>query len=460
MVRNPSSTVQGNSNGRLTLAALAEAKCLPVSFLQGIGLRDERGGVVIPYFDAAGNPTHEKRRTALVAKEGSWWPSGVPVESYGDWKLGEANRAGFLIIGEDESDGWASWYHEVPYLGIPGANNAKVLTHEHVACVGTVYVVREPGQSGDTFVPDIVARLRKVRFEGRAFELRMPDGLKDLADLHADDPARFKERLASAVEASTLLDLPPTTTATGSQLVCWQIIRNYFQRRYGKGFRRGEAVYSATERRLIRRQEACAALPPDLIEALARADDAPEFKGGGVNVGALPGFFRKWAGTAWVAFMQALPDEDGAKEGAVELAKEEFTRLVRQALLSEFTLARKIRDPRGLPEVRMELRSAIGWCQAFAKPGPWKTVRSKQLWCRLEERALGLIVLKVALRHEVFKQLHADPRLVEIGPAAFIRRATRYDIGKVGGQEDRPGGKWALVLSDDFVEDLTASFSE
>jgi hypothetical protein len=207
------SPVNGSGNGRLTLAKLAAAKYLSVAFLKGLGLRDERGGVVIPYFDAAGNPTHEKRRTALVAKEGSWWPSGVPVESYGDWKLGEANRAGFLIIGEDESDGWASWYHEVPYLGIPGANNAKVLTHEHVACVGTVYVVREPGQSGDTFVPDIVARLRKVRFEGRAFELRMPDDLKDLADLHADDADRFQDRLRAAVEAATPLDLTAAASA-------------------------------------------------------------------------------------------------------------------------------------------------------------------------------------------------------------------------------------------------------
>jgi hypothetical protein len=237
------------------------------------------------------------------------------------------------------------------------------------------------------------------------------------------------------------------------------VIRDYFRRRYGAGFRSGEAVFSNPERREVRRQEACAALPPDLMPLLGRATDAPQFKGGAVNEAALPGFFKKWAGTGWLAYAGKLPEEDGAPDEAVALAGEEFRRLMRQALFSEFTLARRVYDRHRHPETRVENRSAIGWCEAFAREGPWRTVRSKKLWCKLEGREHGEVMLKVALRHELFGQLKADRRLIDMGPVRFVRRAARYGVGRPGGQQDRPGGQWVFVLSDDFVADLTATFS-
>jgi hypothetical protein len=82
-------------------------------------------------------------------------------------------------------------------------------SREHVACVAKVYIVREPGMGGKTFVRNVVAKLRELGFEGQVCELRMPDELKDLADLHIDDPARFEERLQQAILNSTRLDLSP-----------------------------------------------------------------------------------------------------------------------------------------------------------------------------------------------------------------------------------------------------------
>jgi len=61
----------GKSNGgRLTLTALAEAKRLPVEFLEGLGLYDRPGaGVSIPYYDISGAETLAvKARTALAAQ--------------------------------------------------------------------------------------------------------------------------------------------------------------------------------------------------------------------------------------------------------------------------------------------------------------------------------------------------------------------------------------------------------
>src|SRR6266852_2881917 len=96
----------GKGNCRyLTLVALAEAKRLPPIFLKELGLHDlSAGGVGIPYYDVDGSDIAVKKRTALRAKEGSYWPKDVPLAAYGQWRIGDANKAGFLILVEGESD--------------------------------------------------------------------------------------------------------------------------------------------------------------------------------------------------------------------------------------------------------------------------------------------------------------------------------------------------------------------
>src|SRR5262245_47896355 len=134
-----------SKNCHVTVAALAEAKRLPPDFLRELGLRDlGRGGVAIPYHEATGLEIAIKRRTALQAKDGSYWPSSLSVAAYGQQRLDRARKAGFLILPEGESDCWVLWHHGLPGLGIPGANNAKVLEAEHLECVERLYIVREP----------------------------------------------------------------------------------------------------------------------------------------------------------------------------------------------------------------------------------------------------------------------------------------------------------------------------
>src|SRR4051794_6462161 len=107
-------------NGRpVTLARLAEAKRLPVEFLHRLGVKDlPGGGVGIPYLDETGEEIAVKRRTALKAKDGSFWPKGQPLAAYGLWKLGEAASAGVLNLPEGETNCWALWYNGLPALGI------------------------------------------------------------------------------------------------------------------------------------------------------------------------------------------------------------------------------------------------------------------------------------------------------------------------------------------------------
>ena len=171
---------------------------------------------------------------------------------------------------------------------------------------------------------------------------------------------------------------------------------------------------------------------------------------------ALPGFFKTWASVAWGDLLAELPDEDGAGSDGIALACEEFRRLVRDAMLSEIVIG----DIIGAEGVtRTERRSLIDWCVRFAKPGPWKSIRSKKCWCKSEERGGGEIRLKVAIRHELFAQIKADKRLCEMGSNTFTRRATRYEVG-ASGRDDRPHGRSAVVLADDFVAELTSGVPE
>jgi hypothetical protein len=200
----------------LTVAALAEAKRLPVEFLSDeVGLRELPSGVGIPYHDATGEEIAVKQRTALKATEGSYWPKGKPLAAYGSWRIDAAIRAGFVILVEGESDCWALWHHGLPALGIPGANAVKTLEKEHVEGIATVYVHREPDNGGTIFVEGVRRRLAELGFAGKAFELRMPEEVKDPADLHARDPEGFKTRLEIAIQASTPIALSRAVEGNG-----------------------------------------------------------------------------------------------------------------------------------------------------------------------------------------------------------------------------------------------------
>jgi hypothetical protein len=199
----------GKNGKGLTLAQLAEAKRLPVDFLQGVGLHDlAGGGVGIPYFCPDGARLTVKRRTALQARAGSYWPKGMPLAAYGQERLDRARREGRLFLPEGESDCWALWYHDFPALGLPGSNTAPALEAEHLVGIQDVYVSREPDRGGTAFVQGVARRLAELGYQGRAWELRMPEGIKDPADLHAAGPGAFAGRLAECVRSAAPMALP------------------------------------------------------------------------------------------------------------------------------------------------------------------------------------------------------------------------------------------------------------
>ncbi len=249
---------------------------------------------------------------------------------------------------------------------------------------------------------------------------------------------------------------PATVTGDGQQSGA-QIILAHFRELYAPVFKIGTAIHCG-DGSVMPMGEACALCDSRLIDRLEQATDAARYVGrngepGQVKRTALPGFFKTWAKVAWGDLLRSLPDEDGAELGDRGPAREEFRRLVRDAMLTQVVLGESLKDKgRTQAPSQTERRSLIDWCHKFAKVGPWKSIRSYRCWCKAEI-IRGELLLRVAVRHELFGQLKADRRLCQMGQNTFTRRVEGYGIGRTS-RSDRPEGQSAVVFDAAFLTDL------
>jgi hypothetical protein len=192
-----------------TLANYAEAKGLPVEFLQQLGLRDQNyrkkpAAVRIPYRDTDGEEIAVRYRTALEkSDEGDErfrWRAGDKAHLYGLWRLESIRKSGYVILVEGESDAQTLWYHGIPALGIPGAKNWKPEWSEHLEGIEKIYVVIEPDQGGD-------ALRQKLSASGIRDRLHLVDlgEHKDARGLYLSDQEHFEENLNRALAAAVPL---------------------------------------------------------------------------------------------------------------------------------------------------------------------------------------------------------------------------------------------------------------
>jgi KaiC/GvpD/RAD55 family RecA-like ATPase len=186
----------------LTLAQLAEHKGLPVEFLQSLGWKEESNGrtsVLIPYVHPLTNDVRMRVRTALQAKEGSSWQPGANMYAY-DPDFGiKADRDGYAVICEGETDTATLLYADIPAIGLPGSTMQKTIEAHHVEGLKVIFVVSEPDEAGRKFPKDCAARLKALGYAGRVLPLIMPNGAKDPSALYLTDRARFAERMHAAM---------------------------------------------------------------------------------------------------------------------------------------------------------------------------------------------------------------------------------------------------------------------
>lgn len=206
----------------LDVLELAHAKCIPWQFLFNLGLQSDYryhgySNVKIPYFLADGTQhTKNKVRKAIEGEYKHSWDENTPgdIIPYGLHMLHMAREAGYLTLGEGETDGWANWYNGVPYLGVPGADMQKTLKHLDVSLLPPkVYILLESDQkqklldNGQGFYKNIHQELRKNSYAGEIFciDFKKATGHKDPSDLHIalwkdGKVDRFKEIIHQAME--------------------------------------------------------------------------------------------------------------------------------------------------------------------------------------------------------------------------------------------------------------------
>jgi len=163
-----------------TLEAYAASKNLPVEFLTSdeVTLEDgtfyvkelgkEIAAVEIPYADRDGELLTNRYRIAVGGDDKFRWEKGSTTTLYGLHKLEEAEKTGYVLLVEGESDCHVAWYRGLPAVGVPGVDNWRNEWAEHLNGIPKIFVVIEPDEAGKKLWRTLVGcnalagRLRKV----------------------------------------------------------------------------------------------------------------------------------------------------------------------------------------------------------------------------------------------------------------------------------------------------------
>jgi hypothetical protein len=185
-----------------TLKNYAAYVGLPVEHLEALSLeqyyRLGKPAVRMPYLDEAGEEVLLVRsRVSLTGKPKILTRKGDKHRLYGLWKLEEAREAGYAVLVEGESDAQTLWFHDVPGVGIPGANGWKAEWAPDLEGIDHLYFVVED-EAGEQCWRKL-AETQEIRDRLYRVELK---GVKDVCELHKRDPDRFEERLREALEAA------------------------------------------------------------------------------------------------------------------------------------------------------------------------------------------------------------------------------------------------------------------
>jgi len=199
-VDTPLSTVVNGVN----LAALAEAKHLPVNFIKSLGVGDFKysgqPAVRIPFYAEDGTEAGVRFRLALTAEAGARfrWRRGDHAMPYGLNRLEQISKAGWVLILEGETDCWTCWFHGIPAIGAPGKSIWPPAWGDYLKGL-EVYVWQEP--EAEDFTLRVLASAPNLRF------IRAPDGIKDISEAHIQgiDIPELIEKLKTKAESGQAL---------------------------------------------------------------------------------------------------------------------------------------------------------------------------------------------------------------------------------------------------------------
>jgi len=152
------------------------------------------------YVDENGEELAARFRLALRDDDGQRfaWRKGSKPQLYGQQRLREAREKGFVFLVEGESDAHTLWLHELPAVGIPGAQSwREVRDAPLLDGIEAVYLVVEPDGGGDALFRSL--QRSRIRERVRIVSLRPH---KDISDLYLADREAFRANLDKAVAAA------------------------------------------------------------------------------------------------------------------------------------------------------------------------------------------------------------------------------------------------------------------
>lgn len=186
----------------LTLARYAAAKKLPVEFLSKCGLRQVHlsgtPAVAMPYFNADESERAVRFRIAMDKDQERFrWRNGSKPCLYGLGRMSEFSGKKYIFVPEGESDAQTLWFHDIPALGLPGANSWREEWADALEDFERIYVPIESDQGGEA----VLRWLAKSRIRDRARLVKL-EGAKDISALYLADPSHFLDALKAAAKAA------------------------------------------------------------------------------------------------------------------------------------------------------------------------------------------------------------------------------------------------------------------
>jgi RecA-family ATPase/DNA-binding transcriptional ArsR family regulator len=168
----------------MRLSEYIKEKALPLGFLtEQLGLREENGRLLIPYYHADGSEYRVRYRQG----DRRWWSDGDELIPYGLW-LYAYDSGEMIFLCEGESDTQTLWHHGFPALGIPGASTYKPEWTDYVRRFRKIYLVPDTDQAGETFTKKTIQGLREAGYLNEVFIVHLPNGVKDVNELHKKEP--------------------------------------------------------------------------------------------------------------------------------------------------------------------------------------------------------------------------------------------------------------------------------
>jgi putative DNA primase/helicase len=192
---------KASSVAGLTLAEYAAAKHLSVAFLKRLGLREcylsGTPAVAIPYRNADGEELGVRFRLSMNGDVRFRWRKGSKTCPYGLWQLSKFSEKKYIFIPEGESDSQTLWFHDIPALGLPGANSWKEEWAEALDGFERIYVAIEPDKGGEAVRRWLATS--KIRDRVRLVKL---EDVKDVSELYLADRQGFRSALKTELKAA------------------------------------------------------------------------------------------------------------------------------------------------------------------------------------------------------------------------------------------------------------------